>query len=101
MNKKQKQWAEKHDEFLKQILARLKCDESVFLPNYKSLYFRIFKEAYESGFCVPLSYNEVYLREEIRVEWIHTKPKISGVSIWHYAVEQDWRHPEMQGRRAI
>ena len=53
MDKKHKQWEQKVAEFHNRILARLKCDEHVAIFQYKDLYFRIFREAYESGFCTP------------------------------------------------
>jgi hypothetical protein len=63
MDKKHKQWEQKVAGFHSRILIRLKCDQRVFVPQYKSLYFRIFQEAYESGFCAPLSYNLIYNRK--------------------------------------
>lgn len=98
MDKEHRQWEQKKVEFHNRILARLKCDEHAYIGQYKEIYFHIFKEAYESGFCWPLRYTQRFFPDgTIRIEWIHTKPKVSGDSIWYYAVEQSWCHFGMSG----
>ena len=94
-----KVWIQAVASFHERILKRLKIDESVFIhqDSYKSLYFRIFREAYESGFCGPLSYNEHYRKKDILTEWICARPMVTGDSIWHYAKQKGWVHSEMKG----
>ena len=79
------------------ILDRLKIDENVAIRQYKSLYFAIFRDAYEKGFCMPLSYNQRMQDDGFIYEWIYTKPYVTGDSIWTYAKECGWVHSEMTG----
>jgi hypothetical protein len=97
MDKKHRQREEERAEFHKRILDRLKCNENVDIGQYKDLYFQIFREAYESGFCVPLSYRLIYKGDGVLTEWIHGKPLASGDSIWHYSLQQGWCHSDMCG----
>ena len=97
MDKKHRQWEQERAELHEQILDRLKCDEHVYIGDYKDLYFRIFQKAYESGFCASLSYRLIYKQKGVLMEWIHTKPLVSGDSIWHYALQQGWCRFEMRG----
>ncbi len=92
-----KEWVKAVASYHERILKRLKTDEDVFIDSYKSLYFRIFREAYESGFCAPLSYNSRPVRDGWRIEWIYAKPMVTGDSLWHYAKERGWVHSEMKG----
>lgn len=97
--KYKKEWVQAVASYHERILQRLKLDKAVAIhqESYKSLYFSIFQEAYESGFCAPLSYNLRSVKKGYWTEWIHTKPMVSGDSIWNYAKEQGWVHSEMKG----
>jgi len=85
--------------FHERILRRLKADNDVSIhqESYKSRYFRMFQEAYEGGFCHPLSYNLRYVPDGLRrpPEWIDGRPLVTGDSIWQYARKQGWVHSEM------
>jgi hypothetical protein len=70
-----KAWRQAVESFHQQILKRLEQDEDVFIHQYKSLYFSIFRRAYESGFCHPLSYNLRYEGEGIYYDWIFARPQ--------------------------
>lgn len=83
--------------FHQRILERLRQDEDIAIHQYKSLYFRIFREAYESGFCHPLSYNLHAKKDGFLRGWIFARPLVTGDSIWHYAKEQGWVHSQMKG----
>lgn len=85
--------------FHERILQRLKIDEDVCIHqgSYKSLYFQIFQEAYESGFCHPLSYNLHAKKDGFLRGWIFARPLITGDSIWDYAKKQGWVHSQMKG----
>ncbi|MEN6449677.1 MAG: hypothetical protein ABFC96_04220 [Thermoguttaceae bacterium] len=87
------------ESYHKQILQRLKTDEDVCIHqgSYKSLYFEIFQEAYESGFCHQLSYNLRYEGEYVFYDWIFARPLVTGDSIWDYAKKQGWVYSEMKG----
>ena len=65
--------------------------------RYKGLYFSIFREAYESRFCAPLSYNRRPVPGGWDKDWIYARPLVTGDSIWHYAKEQDWVNSEIKG----
>jgi hypothetical protein len=85
-----REWREARDSFHRRILQRLRSDEHYAINQYKDLYFRIFREAYEAGYCVPLSYDLVFRGEGCSQKWIHTKPKVTGDSIWEYALREGW-----------
>jgi hypothetical protein len=92
-----KEWLEAKESYHKRILVRLEQDQDFNIHQYKSLYFSIFREAYESGFCAPLSYRLRPQRDGYRIEWINAKPLVTGDSIWFYAKEKGWVHSEMKG----
>ena len=85
------------ESYHQRILERLRQDENVAIAQYKDLYFSIFREAYEGGFCAPLSYRKRLLKDTYRLEWIPAKPQITNDSIWQYAKEDGWVHSEMEG----
>ncbi len=91
-----KEWIQAVASFHERILRRLQQDENVFIHNYKSLYFRIFREAYEGGFCAPLSYNFRFVPGGGQIDWIYARPLVTGDSIWKYAQEHGWVHSEME-----
>jgi hypothetical protein len=92
-----KEWMQTVASYHQRILERLRQDERAAIHQYKNLYFSIFREAYEAGFCVPLSYNIRFVRNGFRTEWIRARPSVTGDSIWQYAKERGWVHSEMKG----
>ena len=95
--RRKKEWTQAVESYHQWILERLRQDEKVAIHQYTDLYFSIFREAYERGFCAPLSYNIHMQGDGYRVEWIHSRPSITGESIWEYAREHGWVHSEMLG----
>ena len=92
-----KEWAQTVASFHERILERLRQDEGFAIDQYKNRYFDIFEEAYKGGFCAPLSYNERYVGDSLRIEPINGRPLVTGDSIWQYARKQGWVHSEMKG----
>ena len=82
----------------KQVLSLLTSLERASLGQYKDLFWKRFLEAYEQGYCTPLCYRRFMPSkpgdEEIRIEYIHARPRISGDTIWRYAVDEGWVTPE-------
>ncbi len=90
-----KQWDREVERIHKRVLELLQEYENIFQEPYQGFFFDEFHKAYKAGFCGPLRYR--LFSDSDRIEWIKSKPKISGDSIWRYAKEQGWVHSEMTG----
>ena len=94
-----KQWAKDVEEIEDRILELLRPLQNAALTQYRDLFFKIFRDAYERGYCCSLRH-KLYV-DTGRIEWIRVKgkPYISGESIWSYAVRKGWVTREEEGRR--
>lgn len=90
-----KQLARQAEEFHERIVQLLRDHRNVDITQrpYKDDFFKVFREAYKSGFCCWLRYY-VYT-DNGQIEPIHTKPIVRGGSIWSYACETEWVNVEM------
>lgn len=88
-------WEAKYFEYLDRIFRLLQtlCDVDVGdLAQYKSLFFRLFTDAYRRGFCTTKTRLDKTLGRDVPCYMQH--PIITGSAIWDYALEQGWIHSE-------
>ena len=89
-------WEAKYFEYLDRILELLQtlCDVNAGnLAQYKSLFFKIFADAYRRGFCTTKTRLDKTLGRDVPCHRQH--PIITGSAIWDYALEKGWIHAEV------
>src|SRR6266478_4408913 len=89
------QWRQQANEYLHRILHLLKIYEevdSIGQGPYKRDFFKIFADAYRSGYCTP-----GYRADKEKGCFVRCKAQrlISGDAIWAYAKSQGWVHAEI------
>jgi hypothetical protein len=93
-----KKWQEQATAYHQKIVDLLKLHEDVSnigQDSYKSDFFKIFADAYQSNFCTP-----DYRKDESTGRLVpreSQRPLITGDTIWAYAKDQGWVHAEMTG----
>ena len=97
MNKKQ--YDKEVEKIEGEILDLLRSLGNAALMQYRDLFFRIFRNAYEHGCCCPLRYN--FHVDTGRTELIRVKGRtfICGESIRTSAIKSEWVTREEEGKR--
>jgi hypothetical protein len=93
-----KKWHDDRDWYLTRIMELLNRYEDVInigQDEYKGDFFKIFADAYRSGFCVPRYRLDRDVKRSIRCK--SQRPLVSGDAIWSFAKNRDWVHSEMSG----
>jgi hypothetical protein len=93
---KKTEWQQQADAFFRDLLSLLAAYENVDYigqGSYKSTFFRIFADAYRSGFCSPRYRFDI--QKGYHVQSKAQRPRICGDTIRDYARRQGWVHAEM------
>jgi hypothetical protein len=90
------EWRKQAHAYLEKLLGLLSAYESVDSirqESYKSAFFKVFADAYRSGFCWPGDrFDEATDRF---VQCKTQRPLISGDAIWLFAKDKGWVRSEM------
>ncbi len=91
-----KQWRQQANDYLQRILRLLKIYEgvdSIGQGPYKGDFFKIFADAFRSGYCTPGHRADKEKGTVVRCK--AQRPLICGDEIWAYAKSQGWVHGEV------